>query len=371
MPGTAPFIAPAARTTRRVLAALGLGCLIGGCSVFGSRPPLDPEQLQAAEREQVALAEAREKRLEERRLRRPCDRPDRAGMLDGTREMLEERSCSAALWLDGLFGDGEGDEEAAKRAQGFVELSNSYSEFEGYTSTGRLHVEVDLPNLENRFSAFIGRENDEDFVRGRSDASELRSTFPTLNDQNQWLAGFGYRLPSSERLATQLRIGVRGIGPPRLFVQSRLRFTLYSDDNDVAYLRWTPFWNTYDGFGITQNFDISHVLSSRLLLRWYTIGTVSERTEGLNWRNSLVLYQNLQQRRGLAYELFIRGETDEPEPLYEYGARTLFRHPLLDRRLFLEWAVGYSWPRSDPAVAREGSANAGVSIELPFGIDRD
>jgi hypothetical protein len=303
----------------------------------------------------------------------PCDRaerPDEIMLVDDTREWLEEKSCQTALWMDGLFGKA-GDVAAARRTRGFVELSNVYSQFEGFDSRARLHIEFDLPVAKNQLSAFVGRENDEDFVRGRTDASELRATFPTLSEQNEWLAGLGYSLPDTRNLQTSFRVGVRGLGPPMGFVQGRLRYTLYADENDVAYVRTTPFWNTSDGFGVTQSFDYSHVLSRHYLARWYSVGTISEHTVGLNWRNSAILYHNLEHKRGLAYEAFIRGETDEPEPLYEYGGRVLFRHPFLRERLFAEWSAGYSFPRTDPDKPRDGSASVGVSVEMPFGDPRD
>ena len=356
---------------QRLLVSVSCVVLLNACSVFRHKPdPGSPEAI-AAEQAKAEKEERKRRLKEERRRHNPCDfeSEDEVPVIDDTRVMLQKRTCTAALWLDGLFGDEGGDVEAAKRTHGFVQLNNTWSEFDGYNSRLRMRVEFDLPTMEDRLSAFIGRDSDEDFVRGRTENSELRDTFPTLDGQNQWLAGLGYSLPSSTNLQTQFRVGVRGATSPRAFVQSRVRYMLYSDDNDVAYLRTTPFWNTRDGFGVTQNFDFSHVLTPRHLLRWYTIGTISERSEGLNWRNSLVLYQNLNNRRGLAYEAFIRGETDEPEPLYEYGARVLFRHPFLKRRLYLEWAAGYSWPRIDPEKPRDGSTNIGLSLELPFGTD--
>jgi hypothetical protein len=302
----------------------------------------------------------------------PCARADSADdmIVDNTRQLLEEQTCKAALWLDGLFGK-VGDAEAARRTRGFLELSNVYSQFEGFDSRARLHIEFDLPVAKNQLSAFVGRENDEDFVRGRTDASELRATFPTLSEQNQWLAGLGYSLPDTSNTQTSVRVGVRGLGPPTAFVQGQLRYTLYADDDDVAYVKSTPFWNTRDRAGVTQSFDYSHVLSKHYLARWYSVGTISQRSKGLNWRNSAILYHNLENKRGLAYEAFIRGETDEPEPLYEYGGRVLFRHPFLGQKLFAEWAAGYSFPRTDPNKPRNGSANVGLSIDLPFGDPRD
>lgn len=356
---------------QRLLVTLSCVMLLSACSMFRHKPdPGSPEAI-AAQQAKAEKEERKRQLKEDRKRNNPCnfESEDEVPVIDDTRVMLQKRTCTAALWLDGLFGDEGGDVNAAKRTHGFVQLNNTWSEFDGYNSRMRMRVEFDLPTMEDRLSAFIGRDSDEDFVRGRTETTELRDTFPTLDGQNEWLAGFGYSLPSSSKFQTQFRVGVRSLTSPRAFVQSRVRYMLYSDDNDVIYLRTTPFWNTRDGFGVTQNFDVSHVLSPKHLLRWYTIGTISERTEGLNWRNSLVLYQNLNEKRGLAYEAFIRGETDEPEPLYEYGARVLFRHPVLKRRLYFEWAAGYSWPRIDPTERREGSANVGLSLELPFGTE--
>jgi hypothetical protein len=63
----------------------------------------------------------------------------------------------------------------------------------------------------------------------------------------------------------------------------------------------------------------------------------------------------------------VRGASDEPEPLYEYGVRTILREPFFKRRLFAELVLGYSWPRLDPALEREGSAGVTFGLELPFG----
>jgi hypothetical protein len=359
---------PLERAGSRCLLLLS-ALLLSACAGHPKKPETPAEEARD-EAKQEQKAEAREEK--EREDQHPCERPevDEVPVIDDTREMLEETLCTAALWVDGLFGE-SGDIQAARRTHGFVEINNYYSEFENYESRARMRVEVDLPTMENRLSAFVGRENDDEFVRGRNEVNELRSQFPTLDDENEWLAGFGYSLPGRERLQTKFRVGVRSLSHPRAFVQTRLRYNLYSDNRNVIYVGSTPFWNSMDGFGITNNFDFSHVLSPTRLLRWYSVGTVSEKTEGLNWRHSLIHYQNLKLKRALAYEAFIRGETDEPEPLYEYGARVLFRHPLLKRRLYAEWALGYSWPRIDPEEPREGSANIGLGFELPFGQKDD
>ena len=290
--------------------------------------------------------------------------------VDDTQALLAETSCRAALWIDGLFGDHD-DLDAAKRTHGYLETSVRHSEFDGTDLRTRLRVRFELPNIKERLSAFVGREDEDDFVRDRSEGFALRSQFPRVDDEEEWLAGLGYSLPDSRRLRANVKVGAASLRDPRVFVQGRLHYTLYSDPDDVVYARATPFWNSRIGFGLTTGLDYSHVLTPTLLARWTGVGTVSERTEGLNWLSAVILYQNLRDQRAIAYEGFVRGETRALEPLYEYGARAIYRHPLVPERLYGEFIVGYSFPRTDPNATRDGSYEVGFGLELPFGRSRE
>lgn len=286
-------------------------------------------------------------------------------LLDETRRRLHETVCGSALWFDSLFG--EVDLEAARAAHGYIEASAAESEFYGTEVRLRARVHVRLPALEQRLSAFVGRDSDEDFVRDRSEGLGLRSQFPRVEDQEEWLAGLGFALPEQHRFKMDFKVGARSLSNPNAFAQLRVGYTAYSDERNLIYLRATPFVNTRDGVGITTSVDLSRVLSDTYLARWGSIGTVSEETEGLDWRSALILYQNLQFSRAAAYEVFARGGTTLAEPLTEYGYRVLYRQPLVANRLFMDLHVGYSWPRHDPALSRDGSFGAGCAFELPFG----
>lgn len=297
----------------------------------------------------------------------PCRHEDHEQpLVDDASELLQETSCRAAVWLDGLFGD-RSDAAAARRTHGYIETSVAYSQFEGFNSRTRLRVRFELPNLKERLSAFVGREDEDDFVRDRSEGFALRSQFPRIDDRDEWLAGLGYALPSTERLQTDFKVGAASLSNPRVFVQGRFHYNLYSDRNDLVYIRATPFWRTRDGLGVTVGLDYSRVLAESLLVRLTNTGTSSSSTEGVNWLSALILYQNLREQRALAYELFVRGESKAPEPLYEYGGRVIYRHPLVPKKLYGEFILGYSWPRTDPLLPRDGSYEVGFGLELPFG----
>ncbi len=299
----------------------------------------------------------------------PCaeDRAtDTMPMLDETRRILEETTCSAALWADSLFGE-KGDIEAARAVHGHVEISGAYSQFDGSKFRVRMDVRADLPTLKHRLNAFIGRDNENDFLRDRSEGFALRSQFPRLDDREGWLGGLGYALPETDRFRSEFRVGVHGLGPPQVFLQWRTRLNIYSDDRNVFYVRMTPFWNSDDGVGLTGNFDWSHVLSATRLLRLSTAATRSQKTDGIDWRSAVIYYQSLRQSRAVAFENFVRGSTQAPEPLGEFGMRVVYREPIFEQRLYVETIIGYSWPRNDPSLPRDGSFGTGVSIDMPFG----
>lgn len=290
--------------------------------------------------------------------------------LDHARRKLEEMACTTVLWFDGLFGDLY-HVDVARAAYGRLEVSNFYSEYFGYRTRVRLDVRGDFPNISRHLSGFFGVDDDEAFVRDRNERFALRSRFPQMRENDRWMAGLGYSLPGSRTFRSDFRVGIRGLAHTRLFVQNRFGYIPWSDDDNLVYLRLTPFWNTADGFGVTTGADVSHVLDDTRLLRWANVATFSQETEGLDWRSALIHYRAMGERRGLAYEAFIRGETDAEVPLAEYGLQLIFRHPMMDQRLWGQWVLGYTWPKIRIEDEREAAFGAGFGIELPFGQKYD
>lgn len=293
---------------------------------------------------------------------------DDEAFLDETRRRVESIVCSSTVWFDSLFGERDVSQKH-RRVEGSIELSQTYSEFYGGRNRLRFDARFDLPNLNRRFSGFIGRENDDDFISDRLDNSALRARFPQVDDRDRWLAGLGYSLPSRHSLRSSFRIGVRGLAHPEAFAQNRVMYTPYSDDHNLINLRLTPFWTTRDGFGVTAGGDYSHVLTPTRLIRLRSVGTLSEITAGVSWRSSLTLFHAVELLDGgIAYETYVRGSTDHPVSIRDYGVQTIFRHPFARRRLYGEWIVGYSFPRDTQEQAREGSWLGGIGVEMPFGV---
>ena len=294
----------------------------------------------------------------------------RERMLDATRRRLYETLCNATLWLDGLFGR-HGSVTAAEQVTGRAELSVLHSNVEGTKVKTGLDANYVLPHLEEKLHAFLGRSDPRDYVRDRQEGFGLRSDFVSLESEEKWLGGLGYSLPGSYGQHVRFRAGVAGGINATVFGQAIYQDDISTGDADLLHLREVGFWQSRGtGFGFTSSADYDHVVSDRMLLRWGTIGTVSEGLRGLDWRTALVLYQNLQHSHALAYEVFVRGVTSTLG-LTEYGPRLIYRQGAFRPWFFVDVLAGYSWLRLNPGEPRRGSVVYGLGTELWFGPATD
>ena len=63
---------------------------------------------------------------------------------------------------------------------------------------------------------------------------------------------------------------------------------------------------------------------------------MSEQTEGVRWRSRVALYQAIDYKRAMRYEVSMRGETDGTQPDL-YGLRVTHRRSVLRDWLFIEF----------------------------------
>ena len=290
--------------------------------------------------------------------------PEEEAKLDAAQRKLFETVCRANRWFDGLFG--EENPDAAAKVTGRAELGGLYSDYEGFKPRTRLHARWQFPNIDRRLNAFIGRDEEEDFVQDRQDPI-ARSSFFDLESDEKWLAGLGYSLPGTDRMHTDVRLGARLSSKTQVFAQGRARWVFYPGERTAWRLRQTAFWHNRDGFGTTSTADLDRMLNERLLFRWGSRGTISEATDGVEWRSALVLYQNLPGEHAMAWEAFATGETRDDVPLHEYGVRVTWRQRFFVEGVHAVTVLGYSYPRRDLDEIREGSGTLGFSIVMSFG----
>jgi hypothetical protein len=359
-------------TGRRALATAALGALLlqhaAAAAAGGHGPPDDVPATAPAEAQAGVPPEAPPVAVPGPLRRDPCRPPDTSlTTLDSVRAGLHRRVCASARWFDGLFGDPREHEETYGESYGRVGVALAWDELDDFGVDARMRASLELPQLSQRFNAVIGREDPETFVKDSYDViTYLPGSFS--DDTNaQWYAGLNYLARGDSRTVVDVGAGVRLSTPLNPYVRARYRYYQPLSERVLLIPRATAFWENVDGFGVTLAADADWSIDDELLLRWANTLTFSEATEGVRWRSRLTLYQALDAKSALRYELSIQGETDGVEPDYK-GLRVTYRRSAWRDWFFLEFGASLFWADDeDPRERCEACLGATVGFELLFG----
>ena len=130
-------------------------------------------------------------------------------MLERVRRNLSITACASSAWLDGLFGDQMLYEEY-RETYGTLSVGSLWSEYDGFDPRLRFRVRLQLPQWDERLSAFAGRVGEDDYVSDtEGDFSALPSRqFGNLEDESV-LLGLGYSNPKRTGNDFDASVGVR------------------------------------------------------------------------------------------------------------------------------------------------------------------
>ena len=294
------------------------------------------------------------------------DRPD-ASMLERMRRRLSVTTCASSAWLDSLGGD-EFRYDQYRATHGTISAGGLWSDYDGFDPRLRFRVRLQLPQWDERISAFAGRVGEDDYIsdtEGDFVALPTRQ-FGTLEEESV-LVGLGYSSP--ERTGNDFDAGV-GVRVDLLldpYARARYEIVRAFGEHYVLTARETVFWQNSEGFGTTTRMYLDRAISDTMLLRWTNLGKYTEETIGLEWYTQLTLFQSLNERTGLAWQLQTEGETDNEVQLTRHSARLILRRQLTWDWLFLEVRGGVSWPRRRVIEERKPSPEIGLALEMQFG----
>ncbi len=273
----------------------------------------------------------------------------------------------SAMRMDRWFGSGA-DESAYQEASGSIAPALLYDEFDGFQPKLRFQVDVPLPSINERFHAFIGRVNREEFVTERRPGSGAfaRQYGPVEDDDT--LFGIRYRDPrQGGRFDADAGLRIRSPLDP--FVKGSYQFNKGSSESTLLSFRETVFWQNTEKFGFTSRADVERVIRDVYLARFTLSGTISERSEGLKGYSSFMLLRGLPNRRAAALELFSEHELDNDVPLRNYGVKLAYRRSVSRDWLVLETRLSMTWPREFPEQRREATWGVGIGLEMFFGTN--
>lgn len=296
----------------------------------------------------------------------PCKvvSPPDEQLLDRYRREIFETICETAAGFDKMFGNRRFDEEAA-RTNGRLNVRFLWDEHDGFEPDGDLNVNVEFPNLDHRVNAFFGRDDPEDFVRGRESQLDFLPTFFEREGDEEWLLGFGYRPVRGERDKLDFDAGVEGGSPLEAFARGRYRHYNVFGKN-LLRARQTVYWTSDRDFGTSSRLDIERPFGERTLGRWTANGAIDGETEGTDWDTGITVFHGFTPHRAMSWYVGVNGETGKEVALEEYGTSITYRQRMFREWFFGEVITGVTWPRENLAEEREAAFHIGFGFEIQF-----
>jgi hypothetical protein len=297
----------------------------------------------------------------------PMGYTSKSPWVDRSQRWLFQSVWRSAMRIDRVFG-AEIDEKAYQEASGSIAPALLWDEFDGFQPKLRFNVNLPLPHLDDRFHAFVGRVNRDEYVTERSLESGAfpRQYGPVEDDQT--LLGLRFRSPK-QGAHFDADAGVRLDFPLDPFVKGSYRFLRGSSERTLYSFRETGFWQNSEGAGFTSRVDIERIIDMTWLARFTVSGTISQESEGVKGYTAFQIIHGMPNRRAVAAELFTSGEMDADVPLSNYGMKVAYRRSVSRDWLILEVRTSLTWPKDDVEQERKATWGVGVGFEMFFGTD--
>ena len=289
--------------------------------------------------------------------------------LDRAQEGVYDMVWKSAMHMDRWFGS-EHPPSDYQGASGSLTPSLLWDQFRGFQPKLRFRVDMPLPQLNERFNAFVCRVDRDEYVAESSPYSGALPRQYGPIDQEQTLAGISYRTPPKQGSRFDASAGLRLQFPLDPFLKGSYVYERGDSMSGLMSFRQTIFWQNSEHAGVTSRVDLEKLFLRELwLLRWTTSASYSERSQGVYGYSAVSALRGLPNRRAIAFEAGIDGSSDMPVPVHEYGVKAAYRQAVLRDWLVVEVRTSLTWPREKVEQERSASWGVGIGFEMFFGTD--
>jgi len=261
----------------------------------------------------------------------PCDRgldtyDYETSWYDDTQVYVNSQFCEPALWFDNFFASDRLFQEGV--AGTYIRWRNefTYDEEEYFKFNSDLSFSVELPGLENRLRLTF--ESDED--------EALRDIAPGSQESTSSL---GLQLDVKENARSKFNISIS------LTPRVRLRYRYTYPVLQSVTLRFTQEVQREKEINSARTlFEFEKLFENQLFFRSSSEGKVSEVYDGVDWLQAFVLFQRVNKKTSLSYEVSANGITEPLTLATNYRLGMRFRKNFHRRWLFYEIAPELTWP---------------------------
>lgn len=288
--------------------------------------------------------------------------------LDNLRYSTHGRLCNTVRWIDGLFGDEH--EFNDEDFRGKITIGFRQDEEDGFDPRLRVKLRTRLPNVSERFNAFIGRVEEDSFIsntevnRDQLNTVGLRSVD---DDDAEWLVGIGYRNPDKRDNGLDFSVGAKlssGLNP---YAKAAYRYVFVPSDRDFWKTTQTVFWRRDEGYGVSSNLDYIHLLNDQDILQWESGIKYADEFAQWEWITSGSWHHSFSDKKGVSSRAYVRGEEENPVSIPEFGVTFTHVRPFLRPWLAIELGVDFRWIKDDPDREYHNDTRIGVQFEMQLG----
>ena len=210
-----------------------------------------------------------------------------------------------------------------------------------------VRFDIGLPKLNERLHLMVfgGKEPDLSTPRLPEDPGNpgLDRTFQSRGRIVN--AELRYSLIRNSSAELFLGAGI-GVGlPPDLFARSRFQYSRRLSDVTLFRFAETVFIKTSAVAGETTEIGLERLLDPKTILRWSSVGTVSEEIGALEWGSELALLHELSSSSAMTVAAGVYGNTGFDDWITNYRIYATYRRNFLRDWLFYELEPQISWPR--------------------------
>ena len=290
--------------------------------------------------------------------------------LDKTRQTLYDTMWHSAAHVDRWFGSAEED-AVYQQVYGSIAPALLYTQYDGLRPLLRFNVKFHLPQMNDRVHAFVGRFDPNEFITEQDEPSGSipRTYGPPTEDRT--LLGLGFQQQDHPGGHFEGGTGVRLGFPMDPYVKGSYVAQRGRLDTGSFSVRETLFWQNSEGAGETTRFDLERFfVLCQVLVRYTLSATRSQKSAGVRGYSSILLLRGLANRRAVAFEVGLDGQSQAQVPLHDYGFKVAYRQGVLRRWLIMEVRGSLDWPKDLIWQQRRASRGVGGGFEMLLGTEQ-
>lgn len=272
------------------------------------------------------------------------DKPDKlVSWLDKTHTKLSHSLCNQAVSIDRFFGNFE--EYTDTQVRSFVRIRNeiSWQNLSGINARfkPRVRAKLRLPTIENQLNLLL---TDDPIDEDNSITNDIEQNNEPVGDGENFSTALRWTNQNNTQVNTDFDVGARFNDGINGFVRTRFRYIKALNQFNLLRIRQELFWRNQEGFGESTLLRFQFFHSAEFSTESNSQATFSESSKGIDWSQRISLYQQIDPKRAISYNLLAIGYTRPVFLTEDYGISLRYRKNIYRDWLFAELEPELAWP---------------------------